>query len=405
MEAIYVQAVKLVQIHYQPSSEILTLLQSFKSMVNYCIRVGLEKKITSRFGLSKEVYSTLSQNGLHTWYVLSAVEVATSILKNYRRLIRKGRKVKKPYATKLVAKLGNQAYRVIGDRLRIPIKPRQYFYVPLHKRVKEFLSDASLKLGSVTITACTVSMVFCKAVEVTEPRGYVAYDTNEKSIDGASLEGSDLTINRYDLSEICTVRHGYFERVRKIQIKYAEDRRVSQKIQQSWFNNQTNKVNTLLHKVSSEIVKEAKAKNQGIVLEDLKNIRRAVNRKTLAINRFNGKMQKISNHSKKLKRRLNSWSFRKLQNNIEYKAKWEEVKVIYVAAKNTSRICAICGCESRDPKAKVLECCGIDRHLNAALNLLKTQYETLRFRVDRSAGEAVISPLTRLGAEAEKITP
>lgn len=35
-----------------------------------------------------------------------------------------------------MAKLGNQAYRIVGDRLRIPIKPGQYFYVPLHRRVE-----------------------------------------------------------------------------------------------------------------------------------------------------------------------------------------------------------------------------------------------------------------------------
>ncbi|MBS7613266.1 transposase, partial [Candidatus Bathyarchaeota archaeon] len=79
------QAVKAVQIPYHPSEEILRLLETFRDMVNYCIHVGLEKNITSRFKLSNEVYHKLNNYGLHTWYNLSVIEVATAILKNYRK--------------------------------------------------------------------------------------------------------------------------------------------------------------------------------------------------------------------------------------------------------------------------------------------------------------------------------
>jgi putative transposase len=390
-----VQAVKAVQIPFKVTGEVLRLLETFKGMVNYCIHVGLEKNITSRFRLSNEVYNELNRYGLHTWYSLSAIEVATSILKNYRKAKRRKANVKPPHVKRLMAKLGNQAYKIEGDNLRIPIKPRQYFYVKLHKRALEFLSDSTLKLGSVTLTACTVVLTFVKTAEVTEPRGYVAYDTNEKSIDGAYVESGKVISKSYDLSEICTIRHGYFERIRKIQAKYSRDRRVSQKIQRKWFKRQNDKVNSILHKVSSDIVKHAKEKGYGIILEDLKGIRKSINSKVLSVNKFNGKLQRVSRHSKKLKRRLNSWSFRKLQQFIEYKAEWEGVKVIYVNAHNTSRICAICGCEMQDPKAKLLECCGISRHLNACLNMLKTQDETLWFKVDRSSNVAVNRPLSK----------
>jgi len=398
-----VQAVKTVQIPYQPTGEVLSLLETFKGMINYCIHIGLEKNITSRFRLSNEVYPILSRCGLHTWYCLSAIEVATSILKNYRKAKKKNKRVKRPYAEKAMAKLGNQAYKIVEGQLRIPIRAREYFYVPLHKRARQFLSDATLKLGSVTLTACTVSVVFSKTAEVTEPKGYVAYDTNETSIDGVSIENGSLAIKSYDLSKVREVRHGYFERVQNLQAKCAKDRRVAQKIQSRWFKNQNNRVDSTLHKVSSEIVKQAKANGQGIILEDLKYIRKAINRKILDINNFNGKIQQISKHSKKLKRRLNSWNFRKLQTNIEYKALWEGVKVIYVKAYNTSKVCAICGCEIQDPKAKLLECCRIDRHLNACLNMLKTQDETLRFRVDRSANVAVINPLNKAVSKSGEV--
>ncbi|MEM4311982.1 MAG: hypothetical protein QXX95_06305 [Nitrososphaerales archaeon] len=60
---------------------------------------------------------------------------------------------------------------------------------PITKRVKEFL-DAKLKLGSITLTTSILSVSFSRTVKVMEPKGYIAYDTNEKSIDGAYIEDS-----------------------------------------------------------------------------------------------------------------------------------------------------------------------------------------------------------------------
>jgi putative transposase len=399
------QAVKTVQIPYEPTRSVTGLLEFFKDMVNYCIHVGLEKKLTSRLGLQGEVYHQLSGFGLHSWYSLSAIEVATVILKNYRKATRRRQNFRVPRATKLVAKLGNQGYGVVDSKLRIPIRPREYFYVPLHKRAALFLSDVTLKLGSVTLTACMVSVVFSKTTDIAEPKSYVAYDTNERSIDGAGIgKDGDLIVESHDLSGVSETRHEYFERVRRVQAKYAKDRRVARKIQRKWFTNQNRKVNTILHQASSTIVKQARSNEHGIILEDLRYIRNAVNRKILASNTFNQRIQRISQHSKNLKRRLNSWSFRKLQSFIEYKALWEGVKVVKVNPRNTSRICAVCGCAMQDPKAKALECCRTDRHLNACLNLLKTQDESLRFRLDRSTCVAVISPLNKAMSRSGEVT-
>ncbi|WXG43099.1 MAG: zinc ribbon domain-containing protein [Promethearchaeati archaeon SRVP18_Atabeyarchaeia-1] len=113
----------------------------------------------------------------------------------------------------------------------------------------------------------------------------------------------------------------------------------------------------------------------------------------------------ISTHSKRLRRRLNSWGFRKLQGFIEYKALWGGVKVVKVNPRNTSRVCAVCGCVMQDPKARTLECCGIGRHVNACLNMLRIQDESLWFRLDRSARVAVISPLRRAMSQSGEANP
>ena len=139
----------------------LWLLETFCYMVNRCIDVGLERGITSRYALVREIYHELKQLGLHSWYVLGAIEVATAILKNYRKAKRKGKKVKRPRAKKLMAKIGNQAIAVIGDRLRVPLRPRQYIFIPLHKRAMEFVR-AGYRLRSVVLTPKMAYITFSK---------------------------------------------------------------------------------------------------------------------------------------------------------------------------------------------------------------------------------------------------
>ena len=119
MEA--VKALKCVEIPCNPPEEVIELLSVFRSMVNYCVHVGLEKGVTSRFRLTREVYHRLMEYD-HSWYVLSAIEVATAILKNYRKVKRRNPDVKVPRARRLMAKIGKQAIKIVDGRLRNTLK-------------------------------------------------------------------------------------------------------------------------------------------------------------------------------------------------------------------------------------------------------------------------------------------
>lgn len=88
------------------------------------VREGrLEHNMPSRFKLTRLVYRELSGSyPWHSWYVLGAREVATTILKNYRKHKRKGLKAKKPEAKRLVAKIGNQTLKIEDGKLRMPLR-------------------------------------------------------------------------------------------------------------------------------------------------------------------------------------------------------------------------------------------------------------------------------------------
>ena len=125
------------------------------------------------------------------------------------------------------------------------------------------------------------------------------------------------------------------------------------------------------------IVDDAKTRLCGIVMERLTGIRRLYRR---------GNFQ-----SRNYRARMNSWSFGLLQRQIEYKARWEGVKVIYVPARNTSKRCSICGYKTLESTHRKLWCprCGtiLDRDENAARNLAAGG---LRFSPNGPPGEAMV---------------
>jgi transposase len=101
--------------------------------------------------------------------------------------------------------------------------------------------------------------------------------------------------------------------------------------------------------------------------------------------------RKGNGQSRNYRARMNSWSFGLLQRQIDYKARWEGVKVIYVPARNTSKRCSICGYKTLESTQRKLWCpkCGtvLDRDENAAHNLAAGG---LRFSPNGPLGEAMV---------------
>ena len=118
------------------------------------------------------------------------------------------------------------------------------------------------------------------------------------------------------------------------------------------------RVEDAYHKIANQIIAEAeKARASTVALENLKN------------------MRKKSRGSKAINGRLNRWSFRKLQNIIEYKAKLAGLNVKYVNARGSSSLCPKCGVRLSPNGYRLMKCpeCGLeeDRDIVAVKNLLE----------------------------------
>ena len=117
------------------------------------------------------------------------------------------------------------------------------------------------------------------------------------------------------------------------------------------------------HVVSKSIVQEAlKRKAKLVVLENLTHIRERIK------------------CGKRVRSRLHRWSFRELQQQIEYKAQRKGIHVIYVDPRYTSQTCSSClMIGKRDKHRFVCPNCGLRAHsdLNASRNLQGLGYQLM----------------------------
>ncbi len=346
------RSIKAIRFRYSASNDLASLFEDFRLMCNDAIRIALKEKPRSRFKLIEKAYPRLKEYGLHTHYILSACEVAYSVYRNRNRR-------SDPHVEKAFLKLDNQSYILNHLLLRIPVTPRHFIYMTLQgsNYHLSFIDDSTLKRGSVTITDRTVVIAFSKDIAAAEPLGSVGVDVNERNVTTSETSGATKV---FDTSEVAEIK----ERYRVIRAKIGEmtrqDNRISQKLYTKYGRRERNRTVQRLHRVSKAIVGRADPKRFGIVMERLKGIRRLYQRGNGQGTAYRG--------------RMNSWTFREVQRQIEYKARWEGVPVLYVSPRGTSRNCPDCGSPLLELEGRRLLCPSCkqigDRDVIASRNIM-----------------------------------
>ncbi|MCL5011333.1 MAG: IS200/IS605 family accessory protein TnpB-related protein [Candidatus Marsarchaeota archaeon] len=328
------RVVKAVIQPYCLKEDLSVLFSNFRRMTNYCIKIGVEKNITSRNGLSREVYKTLgdAREGLHSWYVLGAIERASGILKNYRSAVRKalkkGKTIEKPFVRKDFIILGNQAFKIEDKKLKMHLTSKSFIEIPLNSYTLKKLNG--VKIGELILKSKSLSISYSKEVEFIKTVDVIGVDRNLSNITTASNQ----KINVYDFKKITEMKNVY----RKVKSHFKRnDVRVRRKVFGKYGLKQKRKENQALHVASKKLVEEAFKDKSKIVFENIKGIRKLY--------------KKGNGQGKKYRAKLNGWSFSKIALFTQYKANWLGLPVGYVDARNTSNLCAVCG-------SRVTECAG-----------------------------------------------
>lgn len=140
-------------------------------------------------------------------------------------------------------------------------------------------------------------------------------------------------------------------------------------------NKESRVIKDINHKISRKIVNDAKDRKAGIVLEDLKGIR------------------KTSKQNRNFRYYLHSWSFYQLLQFIIYKAKLLGVPVVLIDPRYTSQQCSKCG-HLGERKGKKFKCdCGHveNADVNASFVISLRHQGIFRSPVDRDVGEGLLA--------------
>jgi putative transposase len=357
-----VLARKSVKQRFHPDEPMLQLMEAFRRMTNDCIRIGLAEERTSLKSLSLACYPKLKSYTVPSAYRLCAVSKASGILTHYRKLYRKHR-VKEPYCTRLTIS-ACYGLRVLGGRLHMPGGMK----ISLNRHVKRFLSQPDIEVRSVTLTPESLTISVRKRVEPISCSGMMGMDLNLHNV---TLADNQNYVEKHDLSKAEVIK----SHCRQVKRHFSRnDVKVRRRIFGKYGRLEKDRVSWLLHNVSANIVLQAKVKRQAIVMEDLKGIRKLYRK---------GNGQGSDHRS-----RMNSWSFAELQRQIQYKADWNGIPVIYVKAHGTSAKCSTCGHRVLPEENRQLHCpnCDltIDRDVNAARNIVA---RGLRFKPVGSASD------------------
>jgi putative transposase len=331
-------------------------METFRQMVNDCIRIGLENNISTMKKLCSVAYKQLAYYDIISYYKLCAISRAAGILTNRKKSMQRGKTPRKPYARRpfLVSCYG---FKIVDNILKVPVGHRQYFEIPLNTYVMNILSDNSLQVRSFTITANSLSICFSKQVEPIKIRALEGVDRNLRNLTVGNLEN----VVQYDLSKAVDIA----ENTRSIIKSFKRnDVRIRKKLYGKYSQRRKSRISQLLQRVSKMVVNNAKKTGSAIVFEDIRRIRRLYQRGNYQGRSYRG--------------RMNSWSFAEIKRLITYKAAWEGVPIIQLSVKETrgtSQLCPRCGKKITqvDRKTRQLWCSEckrwMDRDVVAAMNL------------------------------------
>jgi len=333
------------------------LLNAFREMVNYAIKKGLEKGYSLK-KLHAECYQTFkSKYDFHSAFYAQAYRVAQSIIKSW-----KSHKGEEPVMRKRIVRLHKMTFKLDVERsiLALTIRPKERVEIPLELSGyhKELIAKGEVK--EILLGERFVYIPIRLHVDLSEPKGFVAVDVNEDNITYVTSDGKAAKI----YLGIKRLREIYHQKRKKIQREVNGKRR--DKLLRKYAKRETNRIKDILHKATRFLADTLKG--YGFILENLKGLRKSANRKVKKYNKRSGRVQEVSVRTKEMKRRLNSLPFHRIQSYIEYKALLNGSPVDYILPRNTSKICARCGGLVNSLRACPV--CGLDRDVNACLNLL-----------------------------------
>jgi len=274
-------------------------------------------------------------------YVDSAIKQAYSILKSWRRNYLKGeRKGEKPVVKRRFVRIKETLYSFKDGKIKVSIRPYEE-YLEFDVSKAWFLSRAKGEMGELILGEKYLTVTFRFKGDEGEVKGKIAWDCNEKSLDGFS---PDKGLIRIDLTKLFHIHRVYEIKRKRLQQK-ASKKPSLRRVLAKYSKREKDRAKDFTHKLTTFMAMKFKGYIHGF--EHLKKNR-------------------MLKGSKKHNRNISKSNWKTIITLMSYKS-----KVVLLNPKNSTRRCSRCGMVNA-PKGAIYECrCGLrtNRHLNAAINL------------------------------------
>jgi len=284
-------------------------------------------------------------------YIDSAINSVIGLVKGWIKLHNRGKAKSKPKITKKTVYIKNTLFSYKNGILKISIEPRRR-YLEVDLRRYDWIPKDFDGIGGLILTENELILTLKKKVEPREPRNWASFDVNLTNIT-ALINGR---IVRYDLKQLYHIHRVYELKRSRIQKLSKHKPKTGKKLLEKYSRREKNRARDFLHKLTTKIARELNKEESGTILENLRNIKSRVLRR-----------------SKDLNRKLSKWNARTFQFMLEYKLRWLGLPVKYVNPKNSSKTCPLCSGRLATYEGRLMKCkkCGLilDRDVIAALNL------------------------------------
>ena len=200
----------------------------------------------------------------------SSVAILRSFRKNYHNK-------KYPVVRKLSVRLDSELVKIVGDRLRITIRPGEYEYILINTENKKWKEYSNHGIGEVLITDRVVAISFkFPGKELSDEN--VGIDINFNSIDGTvvNTHGIERAFTE-PIPQIARIQNDFSRRRSKIQKHIRNPKKRDKKLKETK-GRQRNRIRDALHKLSSKMVSEHL--KSSFILEDLRTIKENSNNKS-----------------------------------------------------------------------------------------------------------------------------
>ncbi len=403
-----VDTIKGICIEFEENKRILSLLRIYRKGVNLFLAELRESGKTSLQGVNSFRQAIREKTNLSGANSIKCAQDALGVYRGYVRKKNKGKEVSFPVVKNMSmrAHLGYNA-KLEGSRLRITVAPRKYVYLDLklstyHEQFFKAAETGCISLGEIVVTPTNCVFTIKKTYTPFSPEGIMAIDINERNMVSLAFYGEETVIHVWNLEKIYELNCKYFEMARKLQRRYPHDKGLHRRVLSRWYKNRKNRKDAYLHKILNEVIRYAEEQKLMIIQEDLKWLKKGVNKKVVKKNKVTGVRQRHRKLPKKILGRLNRAVFNQIQYMIDYKARWKNIPHIYVSSQNNSNRCPICGGKNKSAEWHSFKCsCGIEtnRHLLACVNMMekkrkKNEDESPRYRLDRESMDVLKKTLS-----------